>query len=124
MQLSCGGAVVALMLMAGGAPGMAQRPPATAFEPQIEKPENFPDFAGRDEAFGFCSACHAFRLVAAQGMTRQQWETSLVWMTDKHAMPALERVDRDVIVDYLAKAFPPRASSDGGGWRNPFTPTQ
>lgn len=96
---------------------------ATAFQPEAEDPGSFPDFPGRDEAFGFCASCHAFRLVAAQGMTREQWLSSLAWMTERHAMPELDAADRDVIVDYLGKAFPPKAPAGGrGGWRNPFQP--
>lgn len=101
----------------------AQVPPASSFEPKMESPETFPDFPGRDETFGFCAACHAFRLVASQGMTRERWDASLAWMSEKHAMPAPEPVERDVILDYLAKAFPPRESAGGRGrWSNPFTP--
>lgn len=94
---------------------------AASFEPETEDPATFPDFPGREEAFGFCAACHAFRLVATQGMTRDQWQASLAWMTERHAMPELDAADRDVILDYLAKAFPPKASVGGRpGWRNPF----
>lgn len=96
---------------------------ATAFQPETEDPAAFPDFPGRDETFGFCAACHAFRLVAAQGMSRDQWQASLVWMTDRHAMPELEPAERDVILDYLAKAFPAKPPAGGRGlWRNPFQP--
>lgn len=88
-----------------------------------DDPTDYPDFPGRDETVGFCAACHTFRLVASQGMTREQWQASFTWMTDRHAMPELEPADRDVILDYLAKAFPPRAPAGGrGGWRNPFQP--
>jgi len=92
---------------------------AAGFEPEAEDIATFPDFPGRDETFGFCAACHAFRLVAVQGMTRDQWDSSLTWMTDRHAMPELEPADRTIILDYLAKAFPPKAPA---GWRNPFLP--
>jgi cytochrome c5 len=109
--------------VAATGPAIAQRPPAAAFEPAAEDPAAFPDVPGRDEAFGFCAACHAFRLVAAQGMTREQWDASLTWMTDRHAMPELDAADRGVILDYLARAFPPRAPAAGrAGWRNPFLP--
>lgn len=114
--------IVALALLLA-APAIAQRPPAAAFEPEAEDPTTFPDFPGRDEAFGFCAACHGFKLVAAQGMTREQWDGSLTWMTERHAMPELDKADRDVILDYLAKAFPPKAPAGArGGWRNPFQP--
>jgi hypothetical protein len=106
-------------------PSIAQQPPAAAFQPAPEDPARYPDFPGRDEAFGFCAACHNFRIVAAQGMTRDQWDASLAWMTDKHGMPELDVAYRGIILDYLARAFPPRAPVGGrAGWRNPFAPAQ
>src|SRR5918999_3545332 len=51
-------------------PVMAQ----TNFAPREESPEEFPAGPGRDETFYACTACHGFRLVAQQGMTRAQWE--------------------------------------------------
>ena len=114
--------IVALALLFA-VPAQAQRPPAAAFVPEAEDPATFQDFPGRDETFGFCAACHGFKLVAAQGMTRDQWDSSLAWMVDRHAMPELEPAERTVILDYLAKAFPPRAPAGGrGGWTNPFLP--
>lgn len=95
--------------------------PAAGQEP--EDINAFPDFPGREESFGFCAACHGFRLVAQQGMTREQWVASFPWMIERHAMPELDPADRDVILDYLAKAFPPRAPAGGrAGWRDPFQP--
>jgi hypothetical protein len=74
---------------------------------------------GREETFYACTACHNFKLVAAQGMNRRQWEDSLDWMVSKHGMNPLEGNDRKVVLDYLETAFPPRAPA-GGGWQNPF----
>ena len=54
------------------------------------------------------------------GMNRRQWEESLAWMTQKHNMPALEGKDRDLVLDYLERSYPPRAPAAPGGWRNPF----
>ncbi len=117
--------VVLLGLVVAAVPSVAQQPPAAAFQPGQEDPATYPDFPGRDETFGFCAACHNFRIVAAQGMTRDQWDASLAWMTDKHGMPALDHAYRETILDYLAKAFPPRAPVGGrAGWRNPFAPAQ
>ena len=45
---------------------------AQTFTPREETPEQFPAGAGREEAFYACTACHNFKLVAAQGMTRRQ----------------------------------------------------
>jgi mono/diheme cytochrome c family protein len=100
-------------------PGLAQAP---AFTPSDERPEDFPPGPGREEAFYACVACHNFKLVAAQGMTRARWEESLAFMTQRHNMPALEGDERRIVLDYLETTFPPRAPARPGGWQNPFAP--
>jgi hypothetical protein len=76
---------------------------APAFTPADEKPENLPDGPGREETFYACTACHNFKLVAAQGMTRAQWDDSLTWMTTRHNMADIQGADRDLILNYLEK---------------------
>jgi hypothetical protein len=119
----CRPLVVAAALLIAGA-GLTARPadaqPAGAFAPREETPEQFPAGRGRDEAFYACTACHNFRLVAAQGLSRRQWDESLNWMTERHGMPPLAGQNRETILDYLEAAFRPGAAGRGGGWRNPF----
>ena len=98
------------------APAVAQ----TAFTPRDESPEDFPAGLGRDETFYTCTACHAFKLVAQQGMTRAQWEDSINLMIRRHNMPPLDARDRGVVLNYLETAYPPRAPAARGGWQNPF----
>jgi hypothetical protein len=93
-----------------------------AFAPSDETPEQFPAGIGRDETFYAGTACHNFKLVAAQGMSRPQWEDTLAWMTQRHGMPLLERTERDRVLDYLETTFPPQPPQGRGGWRNPFAP--
>ncbi|MCZ7657673.1 MAG: hypothetical protein M5U07_07365 [Xanthobacteraceae bacterium] len=100
------------------APGGAQAP--TAFTPREESPEEFPEGAGRDETFYACTPCHNFKLVAQQGMTRNQWNDTLDWMTQRHNMPPLEGDDRKIVLDYLEATYPPSAPAGRGGWQNPF----
>lgn len=109
--------IAAFAVAAVCAPGVAQS--QQGFNPSEEMPESFPDGAGREETFYACTACHNFKLVAAQGMNRRQWEDSLDWMVSKHGMSPLEGDDRKLVLDYLEKTFPPRAPA-GGGWQNPF----
>ena len=78
--------------------------------------------AGRDDTFYACTACHGFKLVAQQGMTRRQWEDSLQWMTDRHGMSPLPPKDLKIVLDYLEATFPPRVPAGRGGWQNPFSP--
>jgi mono/diheme cytochrome c family protein len=92
---------------------------APQFTPSDEAPEDFPAGAGRDETFDSCTACHNFKLVAAQGLSRAGWDDSITLMVRRHNMPALDDKDRTVVLDYLEATFPPRAPASGG-WQNPF----
>ena len=105
-------------------PASAQRPPSAAFQPAEDNPADYPDAPGKDEALGFCGSCHGMKIVAAQGLTRPQWDESLKWMVQRHNMPDLPAEDRDIILGYLEKAFPPKATGGRAGWRNPFAPSQ
>ncbi|HWP14771.1 MAG TPA: hypothetical protein VNM46_04040 [Xanthobacteraceae bacterium] len=94
---------------------------AQTFTPRDESPEEFPAGAGRDETFYACTACHNFKLVAAQGLSRAGWDDSINLMIRRHNMPPLDEKDRTVVLGYLETAFPPRAPAGGRGWQNPFT---
>jgi len=93
---------------------------AQAPAPSEETPEMFPAGPNRDEAFYACVACHNFKLVAAQGMSREKWSETLDWMVSKHNMPVLAAEDRGKVLDYLAETFPAKAPAQQGGWKNPF----
>jgi hypothetical protein len=88
--------------------------------PTEDGPEQYPEHPNRDDAFYFCTACHSFKIVAAQRMSRERWDESLGWMVERHNMPDVQGEDRKKILDYLASAFPERV--ERGGWKNPFTP--
>jgi mono/diheme cytochrome c family protein len=107
--------LLGLALVATGS-ASAQQP---AFTPRDETPEEFTAGAGRDETFYSCTACHNFKLVAQQGMSRRQWDETLTVMTQRHGMPPLDDKDREVVLNYLESAYPPRAPA-GRGWQNPF----
>jgi hypothetical protein len=110
------GAAIAtgLLVLLSAADGRAQTRPVE------EAPEQYPAHPNRDDAFYFCTACHSFRIVAAQGMSRERWDESLDWMVVRHSMPDVQGEDRKRILDYLASAFPERR--EPGGWKNPFAP--
>ena len=93
----------------------------TTFAPRDESPEEFAAGAGRDETFYACTACHNFKLVAAQGLSRAGWEDSINLMIRRHSMPPLEPKDRAIVLNYLEAAYPPRAPAARGGWQNPFS---
>jgi mono/diheme cytochrome c family protein len=104
-------AVVGALL---AAPAIAQ----TNFTPRDESPEEFVAGAGRDETFYACTACHGFKLVAQQGLSRAQWDDSINLMIRRHGMPPPDDKDRETILTYLETAYPPRTGK--GGWVNPF----
>jgi mono/diheme cytochrome c family protein len=104
--------VAALLVSAAG---LAE---AQKFTPRDESPEEFPAGPGREETFYACTACHGFKLIAAQGMNRRQWDETLTFMTSRHGMPNLEGKDRELVLNYLETTYPPRAPT--GGWQNPF----
>ena len=94
---------------------------AQSYTPRDESPEEFVAGAGRDETFYACTACHNFKLVAAQGLSRAGWEDSLNLMVRRHNMPPLDEKDRATVLNYLTAAYPPRAPTAGRGWQNPFS---
>ena len=106
-------------LALAGAPALAQTP---GFSPQDERMEELPPGPGREETFGMCTACHGFRLVSNQGMSRERWDDTLTLMTTRHNMPDLQGDERALVLDYLASAHPERAAPARGGFRNPFAP--
>jgi hypothetical protein len=120
---SCRRMAAALTLAAVAALGLLPALDVTAqtkrVRPVEEGPEQYPEHPNRDDAFYFCTACHSFRLVAAQGMSRDRWDESLTWMVKRHSMPDVQGEDRRKILDYLEKAFPERREQRG--WQNPFT---
>jgi hypothetical protein len=96
---------------------LAQSP---QFVPRTENLEDFPAGPGRDDAFYACTACHGFKLIAQQGLTRPQWEESINLMVQKHKMAPLPPKDREIVLNYLEATYPPRAPAGRGGWQNPF----
>ena len=106
----------ALAMLLWIAPAQAQ----STFTPREESPEEFVAGPGRDETFYTCTACHGFKLVAQQGMTRAQWEDSINLMIRRHNMPVLDDKDRATVLRYLEAAYPPRAPAARGNWQNPF----
>jgi len=116
-------AIVSLALI-GSAPTFAQTQTAkaAAFAPRDEDPKDFPAGAGRDDTFYACTACHAFRVVANQGLSRDRWNETLTYMIERHKMPDVTGKDRDVILDYLSATYGPKLGKGPRGWRNPFSP--
>lgn len=115
------GIVAAATLLAAGhwgVPWLYSVSPALAAASQREEtPEVLPPGEARDDTFYRCTACHDTAVIRRSALSRGQWDELMDWMTEKHAMPPLEGAEREAIVDYLARAFPPRG---GRAARNPF----
>ena len=111
----------AMMVAAAGLIGFAAAALAQpqTFTPREENPEEFVAAPGRDETFYTCTACHNFKLVAQQGMTRQRWDEIITMMNETHGMPVPDAKERETLLGYLEAAYPPRAQ-ERGGWQNPF----
>lgn len=108
-----GAASCLLVVSDGAAQSRRERPPQ-------EEPEQYPDGPNREDTFYFCTACHSFKIVAAQGMSRERWDETLAFMVTRHKMPDVQGQDREKMLDYLTTAFPERRAP--GGWRSPFAP--
>jgi hypothetical protein len=104
-------ALLALPLIDASAQGKRERPPE-------ETPDQYPPGAHRDDTFYFCTACHGFKIVAQQGMSRERWNETFDFMVKRHNMVDVQGEQRDQMLDYLASAFPERRAP--GGWKNPF----
>lgn len=110
-------AVVAALALAPPPTVRAQEPAGAVRDQTVE---DLPAHPGRAETFGLCTACHAYRLVSNQGMSRERWDETLTWMTERQNMPDIQGSERALILDYLATAHPPKAPSRTGGFQNPF----
>ena len=88
-----------------------------------ETPEALPDAPGREETFYACTACHGTAVIRRSRLPREGWDGLMDWMTEKQGMAPLEGEQRRVIVDYLARAFPPGTQHQRRGG-NPFLTQQ
>ncbi len=85
-----------------------------------ETPEALPEAPGREETFYACVACHGTAVIRRSRLTREGWDELMDWMTEKQGMARLEGEDRRVIVDYLARVFPPGTQQQPRRGGNPF----
>ena len=111
------GAIAVLGVAIPAAVGETVQP---AFSPRNEDPKDYPAGTGRDDTFYACTACHAFKLVAQQGLSRDKWDETFTYMTERHKMPEITGKDRMVMLDYLSTTFGPKVGRSARGWKNPF----
>ena len=78
---------------------------STHFGTDEEDWEGLPPGPGREEVFYSCQACHSLKIVVQQGLTRESWEESLVWMVEEQGMPEPDEETWTLMLDYLAEHY-------------------
>lgn len=63
------------------------------------------DAPGVETTYYSCVGCHSERIVAQQGLSRDQWDEMLEWMVEEQGMPEIDEPDRSEILDYLAAHY-------------------
>ena len=65
-----------------------------------------PEGPGKDLVEAVCTACHTLERVVAKRATKAEWQDKVLEMLQED--PDITQQERDQIVEYLAKAFPPK----------------
>ncbi len=84
--------------------------PTEPVAPLAQGPEDFGIMfvaPGASETFDACTPCHSERIVAQQGLTREQWDELLDWMVEEQEMEPVDASLRTVILDYLGEHYGP-----------------
>jgi virginiamycin B lyase len=66
-----------------------------------------PEGPGKELVEAVCTECHTLERVAAKRATKAEWQDKVLEMLQED--PDVTQQERDRIVEYLAKAFPPKA---------------
>ena len=75
---------------------------------------------GWELVLGHCAACHSASLVTQNRGSRETWKDMIVWMQETQGLWPLDPQTEATILDYLARNYPPSASSR----RAPLPPEQ
>ena len=55
----------------------------------------------------YCTVCHSERIVAQQGLTREDWVETLEYMVEEHGMVPIATSDFDRVLEYLSTHYGP-----------------
>jgi len=69
---------------------------------------SLPDGPGKELVEAVCTACHSLERVVAKHGTKAEWQDKVLEMLQEE--PDITQQERDQIVEYLAKSFPPKAA--------------
>ena len=72
-----------------------------------QTPPVLPEGPGKDLVEAVCTACHTLERVVAKRATKAEWADKVLEMLQED--PDVTQQERDRIVEYLAKNFPPKA---------------
>jgi hypothetical protein len=71
-------------------------------------PPSLPEGPGKELVEAVCMACHTLERVVAKRATKAEWQDKVLEMLQED--PDVTQQERDKIVEYLAKNFPPQAT--------------
>ena len=77
--------------------------------------QSLPDGPGKELVEAVCTACHTLERVVAKRATKAEWQDKVLEMLQED--PDITQPERDRIVEYLAKTFPPRKEIGRAGGR-------
>ena len=72
-------------------------------------PPALPEGPGKELVEAVCTACHTLERVVAKRATKAEWQDKVLEMLQED--PDITQQEREQIVDYLAKNFPPKPVS-------------
>ena len=66
--------------------------------------QGLPPGEGIELVLANCTACHSTDIIQKNHMSREAWDKTITWMQQKQGLWELGKVNRKIILDYLAKA--------------------
>ena len=71
-------------------------------------PASLPEGPGKELVEVVCTECHTLERVVAKRATKAEWQDKVLEMLQED--PDVTQQERDKIVEYLAKNFPPKVA--------------
>ena len=73
-----------------------------------QSPPALPEGPGKELVEAVCTTCHTLERVVAKRATKAEWQDKVLEMLQEE--PDITQQERVRIVEYLAKAFPPKTA--------------